>query len=146
MKNRSIAKSSQIAARSLGGEMMIMSAVDSVLFTLNDVATTIWQAADGSTSLEEIIRYKVCAEFDVEPRVALEDAETLVAGLVGHGILLLSEARPMSSTADPGIHSVNKKPYQKPAFRYERAFEIMALSCGKVNPTQLQCKFNLKNS
>ena len=39
-----------------------------------------------------------------------------------------------------------KKPYQKPAFVYERAFETMALSCGKVNITQAQCKFNRKSS
>ena len=39
-----------------------------------------------------------------------------------------------------------KKPYQKPSFRYERIFETMALSCGKVRSTQGQCKLNTKNS
>lgn len=39
-----------------------------------------------------------------------------------------------------------KKPYQKPSFRYEKVFETMALACGKVNPTQFQCRFNRKNS
>jgi len=39
-----------------------------------------------------------------------------------------------------------KKPYRKPAFRHERVFETMALACGKVNPTQLQCRLNRKNS
>ena len=34
-----IARSTEIAARVLGGEMMIMSARDSTLFNLNDVAT-----------------------------------------------------------------------------------------------------------
>ena len=38
-----------------------------------------------------------------------------------------------------------KKPYQKPAFRYERVFETRALACGKVNDTQAQCKFNKKS-
>jgi len=33
-----------------------------------------------------------------------------------------------------------RRPYQKPAFRFERVFETMALSCGKVNSTQLQCR------
>jgi hypothetical protein len=33
-----------------------------------------------------------------------------------------------------------KKPYQEPAFRHERVFETMALSCGKVQPTQFQCR------
>ncbi|MFI5102427.1 MAG: hypothetical protein ACHP9V_03545 [Terriglobales bacterium] len=32
-----------------------------------------------------------------------------------------------------------KKLYQKPAFRYERVFETLALSCGKIAPTQSTC-------
>jgi hypothetical protein len=39
-----------------------------------------------------------------------------------------------------------KKPYQKPEFRYEKVFETMALSCGKVSPTEFQCRFNRKTS
>ena len=39
-----------------------------------------------------------------------------------------------------------KKPYQKPEFRYERVFETMALACGKMSPTELQCRFNRKTS
>jgi hypothetical protein len=37
-----IARSSAIASRMLGGEMMIMSAVDSTFFTLNPVPSVIW--------------------------------------------------------------------------------------------------------
>jgi hypothetical protein len=39
-----------------------------------------------------------------------------------------------------------KKPYMKPEFRYERAFETMALSCGKIRASQALCRFNRKNS
>ncbi|MFZ0737251.1 MAG: hypothetical protein WA002_03150 [Candidatus Acidiferrales bacterium] len=39
-----------------------------------------------------------------------------------------------------------KKPYQKPAFRYERVFETTALSCGKIGPTQSTCRHNRKTS
>lgn len=41
---------------------------------------------------------------------------------------------------------VIKKPYQKPAFRYERVFETLALACGKIGPTEFQCRFNRKAS
>jgi len=51
----------------LGGEMMIMSAVDSTFFTLNPVASVIWQAADGCTPLSEIVAQHVCPEFEVDP-------------------------------------------------------------------------------
>jgi hypothetical protein len=33
-----------------------------------------------------------------------------------------------------------RKPYQKPAFRFERVFETMALSCGKTSGAQSQCR------
>jgi len=39
-----------------------------------------------------------------------------------------------------------KKLYQKPAFRYERVFETLALSCGKITHTQAQCHFSRKTS
>lgn len=39
-----------------------------------------------------------------------------------------------------------RKPYLKPEFRYERAFETMALSCGKIRGNQALCRFNRKNS
>ena len=39
-----------------------------------------------------------------------------------------------------------KKPYVKPAFEFERAFETMALSCGKITITQANCKFSRKSS
>ena len=39
-----------------------------------------------------------------------------------------------------------KKPYVKPAFKYERVFVTTALSCGKIDPTQGACISNTKTS
>jgi hypothetical protein len=39
-----------------------------------------------------------------------------------------------------------KRPYKKPAFQHEKVFETMALACGKLSPTQAQCRFNRRNS
>lgn len=91
MSEKYIARSSAIAARMLGDEMMIMSAADSTFFSLTPVATVIWQAADGRTPLTEIVERKICAEFDVERGVAYRDAESFVEELAGHGILLISD-------------------------------------------------------
>jgi Coenzyme PQQ synthesis protein D (PqqD) len=91
MSSLYISRSREIAARELGGEMMIMSARDSTLFSLNEVGKAIWQAADGATPLEEIVERKVCTEFEVEPAEALKDAENFVRELAEHGILILSE-------------------------------------------------------
>jgi hypothetical protein len=91
MTDTYIARSTAIAARILGGEMMIMSAVDSTFFTLNEVATVIWQAADGRTPLSEIVEQKICGEFEIESDVAQHDAEEFVNELSQHGILLVSD-------------------------------------------------------
>jgi hypothetical protein len=41
------------------------------------------------------------------------------------------ELRLRAQEDSPG-QPANKKPYQKPAFRYERVFETQALTCGKL--------------
>ena len=51
MNSLYVARNPRVAARMLGGEMMIMSARDSTLFTLNETASVLWQAADGATPL-----------------------------------------------------------------------------------------------
>ena len=86
-----LARNPRVAARSLGGEMMIMSGRDSTLFTLNQTATILWQAADGATPLDEIVDSRICSEFEVERNEALHDAESLARELASHEILQLSE-------------------------------------------------------
>jgi hypothetical protein len=41
---------------------------------------------------------------------------------------------------------LEKKPYKKPSYRYERVFVTSALSCGKVTTTQASCTMNRKLS
>ena len=91
MSEKYIARSSAVAARELGGEMIIMSAADSTLFSLSEVATVIWQAADGRTPLSEIVERRVCEEFDVPLDTAYRDAEAFVEELSSHGILRVSD-------------------------------------------------------
>ena len=91
MSSKYIARSSKIAARQLGDEVMIMSALDSKFFTLNPVAAVLWQAADGCTALDQIVEQRVCTEFEVASEDAMRDAEEFVAELAQHGILLVSD-------------------------------------------------------
>lgn len=86
-----IAQSRSIAARAIDGEMVIMSISDSRLFTLNEVATEIWLAADGRTPLSQIVQDKVCVKFETGPEAAYADAEDLCRRLAEHGILAISD-------------------------------------------------------
>jgi hypothetical protein len=101
MSEKYISRSPAIAARLLGDEMMIMSAADSTLFSLNPVASSIWQAADGRTPLSQIVEQHICTEFDVDPETAYRDAEEFVDALAQHGILKVSD-EPLTNAAATG--------------------------------------------
>jgi hypothetical protein len=93
-----VARNPIVAARAIGDTVVIMSA-DSELFTLNEVASVIWNAADGFTPLSQIVEKAVCANFDIDLAIAKADAEKLVTDLSRHGVLLVS-AEPISKS-DP---------------------------------------------
>jgi hypothetical protein len=91
-EDRYIAQATNIAARLLDDEMLIMSGADSSLFSLNPTATILWQAADGVTPLAQIVEQHICAQFEVTYQEALRDAEELADALAHHGILRVSGA------------------------------------------------------
>jgi Coenzyme PQQ synthesis protein D (PqqD) len=101
MSVKYIAKSSAIASRLLGGEMMVMSAADSTFFTLNPVATAIWQAADGLSPLSEIAADHVCTEFEADSATAYRDVERFVDELSHYGILMVSDQPFADSATSP---------------------------------------------
>ena len=88
--------SDDIVAREIEGDIVIVPLVagigdmDDELFTLNETATAIWNAADGVTPLREIVEQQVCREFETSPEAAYQDALSLVEELAKHGILLIS--------------------------------------------------------
>jgi hypothetical protein len=85
-----VVRGAKLAARKVGGEMVILSAEDSSLFVLNEVGTTIWEAADGCTSIQAIVD-AVCLEYDVDPETALRDVEEFVQTLATAGVLSTSD-------------------------------------------------------
>ena len=86
------ARARDVAARMIGGEMMVMSGRDSSLFSLNATASMLWQAIDGRTPLSRIVQSTLCREFDVDEPEALRDAEEILRDLAGHGIVVVSDA------------------------------------------------------
>lgn len=100
-----LARNPRVAARSIDGEMMIMSGRDSTLFTLNRTATILWQSADGATPLDEIVQNRICTEFEVEPAMALADAESVARDLAEHEILQVSDG----PIAQPGVPAAEKR-------------------------------------
>ena len=99
-RNRYVARAANVAARMIGGEMMIMSGADSSLYSLNETASILWQAADGVTPLAQIVARHICADYAVDAATALRDAEELSEELARRGILQLSDA-PLPDSGPP---------------------------------------------
>jgi len=86
-----ISRSTDTASRKLDGEMLVASFRTSTLFSLNEMATFIWELADGQTPLDEIVD-RICREYDVDRETALQDATDLADKLARNGILERSES------------------------------------------------------
>lgn len=85
------ARSPNVAARMLGDELLIMSGRDAMLLTLNQTAAILWNALDGLTPLDILVRRHICSAFDVDPQSALRDANELVRGLADVGVVTLTQ-------------------------------------------------------
>jgi coenzyme PQQ synthesis protein D (PqqD) len=86
-----LTRSASVAARRLGCETLVISPSSSALITLNEIASLIWEAADGTTPLDDIVTKSICPHFDVEPETALRDAAALVKNLALQGVLEVSD-------------------------------------------------------
>jgi hypothetical protein len=89
-----------LAARKVAGEVVILRARDSSLYVLNPVASAVWEAADGQTSLDAVVRDVICHEFDIDPETARLDASEFVVALAAEGLLRTSD-QPIAQ-AEPG--------------------------------------------
>jgi hypothetical protein len=98
---RYIARHPMTASRELGGEMIVIFARDSRLFTLNEAGASIWKAANGATPIEAIAREVLCAGYEVDEPTASADLRQFVADLVEQGILVASD-EPIPGAEEPG--------------------------------------------
>jgi hypothetical protein len=91
MSEKFLRRSAKTAARALGDEMIVLSIVDSTLFTLNETARLVWEASDGHRSLRAIVADDIVPQFEIDPETAYRDALELAEELARRGILELSD-------------------------------------------------------
>jgi hypothetical protein len=89
MSDLFVARGGRLAAREVGGEMVILAADDSSLYVLNEVGTAIWHAADGRTPLRDIAG-AISREYEVDVEKALDDVREFVGALAAAGVLATS--------------------------------------------------------
>lgn len=90
MWNAYIKQNPDTPARTLDGEAIVITPDDSVLHTLNDTATFIWDRADGTRTLQAIAG-ELGAEFEVDPETLQREAIAFVEDAVRRGLLLATD-------------------------------------------------------
>ena len=75
------------AARVIAGEALILTPEDSLLHTLNPVATRVWELLEHETDRERLAE-TIAAEYDVSPETARNDIDELLASLVEKKVLV----------------------------------------------------------
>ena len=93
---KTLTKSENVITRNIAGETLIVPVRASVgdldsIYTLDEVASSVWRMVDGRRSLAEIVN-AVCDEYEVSPEVAERDVAELACAMEEAG-LVRSEAR-----------------------------------------------------
>ena len=83
-------RSSDVAFRVIDGEAILVYSGNSKIYTLNQVGTAIWELADGTRRLSDIVDV-VCNRFDAERDQVSKDCLEFLQDLNSRGILILNE-------------------------------------------------------
>jgi len=81
-----VKRNDEVAWRIIDGEAVIVTPADSVMHTLNDVGTRIWELLTGERNLKEIAQL-LCADFDVDEKRAQADTVWFVSCLQKKGLI-----------------------------------------------------------
>lgn len=86
-----VAQNPDTPARTIDGEAVVITPHDSTLHTLNGTATFIWDRADGTRTLGDILT-ELEQTYEVEAQVARADAASFVTEAVEKGLMLTGDA------------------------------------------------------
>jgi hypothetical protein len=84
------ARNPKVAARVINGEAMILTPHDSVLHTLNPVATRVWELLPNHLTVEAMAT-ALATEYEVDSHAAAQDVRELMAALLDLKIVILQD-------------------------------------------------------
>lgn len=93
MLEKMLNRNKDVAWRVIENEAILISAEDSMLHSLDEVGTRIWELADGSNTVGDIVE-KIFEEYEVDRETAETDVVEFVTNLSSEklGLLLLSQS------------------------------------------------------
>jgi Coenzyme PQQ synthesis protein D (PqqD) len=90
LTNRFPTPHSQVAGRVIDGEAVLVLADSGQVQVLNEVGARVWELADGTRSLAQIVD-EVVSEFDVGAEQAAADVLAFVERLVAERIVIVQD-------------------------------------------------------
>lgn len=85
-----LSQNPKTAYRMIKDEAVIIDLSNSMLYSLNIVASLIWKMIDGKTTIEQIVE-NIEQEFDVERLVAENDCTEFINDFISKGLILEKE-------------------------------------------------------
>lgn len=86
-----VTRNKDVAWRIIEGEAILISAEDSMLHSLDEVGTRIWELADGSNTIKQIAQ-KIFDEYEIDLETAQDDVVEFVTNLASEKLNLLVTA------------------------------------------------------
>ena len=89
---RTLTQSQDVVTRTIAGETLLVPIRSGVadldsIFALNETGSFVWQAIDGSKTVEEIAA-AMAEQFEVSPDDAARDVAELVGSMIESGLVL----------------------------------------------------------
>lgn len=150
-------RSPDTAFRTVDSNAVIIELSNSLINVLNPVGSRIWEIADGSRRLGEIID-GILSEFDVKQEQAEKDVIEFVQGLASKQLILLYDtSAPINRDVSTGegemkivrssaidcalgdkSPNLERNPYEKPMIIYRSKMETRAGFCSEGTGTNKQ--------
>lgn len=111
---------------------VIVDLENSLINVLNPVGSRIWELADGSGRLGEIIA-GILSEFDVEQEQAEKDVTGFIQGLASKKLMLLYDTS--AGEGEMKITTSKNNPYEKPMIIYRSKMQTRAGYCSEGTGT-----------
>lgn len=84
-----IVVNSEVVARTVGDEAILLDLSTGTYFTLNPVGTVVWRGLEDGHSVDEIVS-NVLSEFDAVESVVREDVRALLDDLTATGLVCVA--------------------------------------------------------
>ena len=90
MKGLIYSKKKEAVYRVIESEAVVLTVHDSILHTLNEVGTFIWEQIDGKSTIEDIVE-AVCDAYDSTEREAAADVDRFLKELLRRGLVTVKK-------------------------------------------------------